>query len=112
MMKGRWKMVSNNSYRENVFSWFNRDQRITFQLNQLKLKNQIKKLIEEGDTEIQITEEASDGSISGSMPLSYLKVSKPHKRNLTTEQRKAVAHRFKKAKEMELEKLKNEDNLK
>lgn len=88
-----------NSYRENSIEWFNREQRVNFTLNQLKLKNQIKKLIDEGDTEIKITDEADDGSITGTMPLSYVKISKPHKRNLTDEQRKAVATRFRKAKE-------------
>lgn len=88
-----------NSFRENSIEWFNREQRVSFTLSQLKLKNQLKKMIEEGDTEIKITCENDDGSIVGSMPLSYVKFSKPHKRNLTSEQRKAVAERFKKAKE-------------
>lgn len=88
-----------NTFRENSFEWFNRDDRVFFSLNQLKMKNQLKKMIEEGDTNIEITCENDDGSITGSMPLSYLKISKPHKRNLTAEQRKAVATRFKKAKD-------------
>lgn len=88
-----------NSFRENLFEWFNRDQRVNFTLNQLKMKNQLKKMVEEGDIEIQITAENDDGSITGSMPLSYLKICKPHKRNLTAEQRKAVATRFKDAKD-------------
>lgn len=87
------------SDRENVLDWFNREQRVNFTLNQLRMKNTIKKLIEDGDTEIKIDCENDDGSITGSMPLSYIKISRPHTRNLSEEQRKAVADRFKKAKE-------------
>lgn len=87
------------SERENVFDWFNREQRVNFTLNQLKMKNQIKKLVESGDTEVKIDCENSDGSITGSMPLSYIKISKPHRRNLSEDQRKDVAERFRKAKE-------------
>lgn len=92
-----------NSCRENIFEWFNRDGRVNFTLNQLKMKNQLKKMIEDGDTEIQIVAENEDGSIVGSMPLSYLRISKPHKRNLSEDQRKAVADRFRKAKEESVE---------
>ena len=83
-----------NYERENNFNWFNREHRVGFELNQLKMKNQIKKMIEDGDTEVRIDHENPDGSIIGSMPLDYLKISKPHKRNLSDEQRKAVAERF------------------
>lgn len=86
-------------FRENGFEWINRDDRVTFTLSQLRMKNQLKKMIDEGDTEIKIDVENEDGSITGSMPLSYLKISRPHRKNLTAEQRKAVAERFKKAKE-------------
>ena len=87
------------SFRENIFEWLNRDQTVTFTLNQLKMKNQLKKMIADGDENIRIIAENDDGSIHGTMPLSYLKISRPHTRNLTSEQRKAVADRFKKAKE-------------
>lgn len=87
-----------NTEKENMFVWCNREHRISFSLNQLKLKNKIKQLVEEGDTEIKIDCENLDGSLVGSMPLSYLKISKPFTRNLSAEQRKAVAERFRKAK--------------
>lgn len=96
--------MSSNSFRENLFDWFNRENRVNFTLSQLKMKNQLKKMIEEGDTEIKIIAENDDGSITGSMPLSYLKICKPHKRNLSDDQRKAVADRFRKAKEGSVEK--------
>lgn len=86
------------SDRENVFDWLNREQRVNFTLNQLKMKNQIQKMIDEGDPEIKIDCINDDGSIVGSMPLNYLKISKPHKRNLSPEQRQAVADRFKNSK--------------
>lgn len=87
------------SERENAIDWFNREQTIHFCLSQLKMKNQLKKLIESGDTNIKITHENDDGSIVGTMPLNYLKISPPHKRNLSDDQRKAVAERFRKARE-------------
>lgn len=90
-----------SSNRENLFNWFNRDQKVTFTLSQLKMKNQLKKLMEEGDPNIEIIKENSDGSITGTMPLSYLKISKPHRRNLSEEQRKAVANRFQKSRSEE-----------
>lgn len=86
--------MSLNSEKENSINWFNRESRIEFSLNQLKLKNKIKKLIEEGDTEIKIYQENPDGTMIGSMPLNYLKISKPYKRNLSDDQRKAIAQRF------------------
>lgn len=88
-----------NTEKENMLTWCNREHRISFTFNQLKLKNQIKKLVEEGDTEIKIDCENQDGSLSGSMPLSYLKITKPFTRNLSEDQRKAVAERFSKARQ-------------
>ena len=38
------------SDRENVLDWFNREQRFIFTLNQLRMKNTIKKLIVDGYT--------------------------------------------------------------
>lgn len=61
-----------------------------------KWTNKIRKL-SESDPHCEIKYENPDGSIVAVLPVKYLKLSKPPLRNMSDEQRKAVAERLRKA---------------
>lgn len=78
--------------KENSLEWINRTDSIAFTLNQVKFKNKVMKLAEENEAVKYV--QNSDGSITGSFPVSFLKIDAPKHRNLSEEQRKNIAKRF------------------
>ena len=93
---------------DNGFEWYTGDNMATITFSQKKWINKIKKYMEEYPDDIEIVAENDDGSIMGKVPVSWIKFSPPRMgRELTDEQKKAVAKRLAEARE---KKKQNEDN--
>lgn len=83
---------------ENVIEWIRGQKIVTAQLaGHSKLCNKIRKYAEEFPDEVRIVGENADGSIVAHIPLKYVKLTKPPKREFTEEQREAAAKRLAKA---------------
>lgn len=54
----------------------------------------IRKLREKYPDEVEIAAENADGSLLARVPYKWVRVKPPHKRNLTPEQRAAIAERL------------------
>lgn len=74
-------------------AWFSSDEK--------KWKNRIMKLAEEYPEQVKITvyPEDNDGCINAWIPAKWIRVKPPIKRNLTEEQRMAMAERMRKQKD-------------
>lgn len=79
---------------ENVIEWINGDKEAAITASQKKLINRLKKLNEENPDEmVLITNQ--DGSVFAKVPVDWIKIKKPTKRELTEEERQEMAETFK-----------------
>ena len=79
-------------FRENVLEWLNGQERVTLTLSQQRYIHRIQDYAEKYPDEVKIQYVNEDGTILASMPLNYLKISRP--REFTDEQKQASAERF------------------
>ena len=79
---------------DNAFEWFTGDKVAVVTFSQKKWVNKLKKYAEEYPDEVQVVVENGDGSLVGKVPASWFKFSPPRKRELTDEQRSAMAERL------------------
>jgi nucleoside diphosphate kinase len=79
-------------FKENNIEWITGDNTIAVTLTSQRHITKIRKLAEKKPDEVKITTN-KDGSIYATLPLSYLKFNPP--KDLTEEQRKEIAERFK-----------------
>lgn len=79
-------------FRENAIEWLNGQDRILVTLSQQRYINRVKEYAEKYPDEVQIQYVNEDGTILASMPLNYLKLSRP--RAFTDEEKQASAERF------------------
>lgn len=82
---------------ENELEWLRGQKVIAGTLCRGKFANRIRLLAEKNPEEVKILADNEDGSIFFHMPISYLHIYPPQKRELTEEQRKASAERLAKA---------------
>ena len=80
--------------RENVIEFLKDSKTATVTFCQGRFVTKIKKLAEKYPDEVKITTENRDGSIVAHVPTSYITLSNRTK-NLTDEQRRAIADKFK-----------------
>lgn len=78
---------------ENVIEWFNNSKEVSITASQRKFINRIEKLKEENPDEVVIVRN-QDGSIFAKLPVNWVKLKKPSKRELTDEERKEMAELF------------------
>ena len=79
-------------FKENNIEWVTGDSAIAVTLTSQRHITKIRKLAERKPDEVKIATN-KDGSIYATLPLSYLKFNPP--KDLTEEQRKEIAERFK-----------------
>lgn len=80
-----------SDFKENGVEWLNGQAKVCFTFSQIRFINKVKELAQKYPDEVDIVAENLDGSVTGHMPLSYFKISRP--RELTEEQRqRAVAN--------------------
>lgn len=84
---------------ENVIEFTKNAETATVTLCQGRYVSKLKKLAKENPTEVHICKENSDGSIVAHIPVSYVKLSAPRKRELTDKQRAEFAERMRNAKD-------------
>lgn len=83
---------------ENAIEWIKGQKTVTVQLaGNTKLCNRVRKYAEEYPDEVQICGVNRDNSIVAHLPLSYIKITRPPKRELTEEQKAAARERLMKA---------------
>lgn len=80
---------------ETIVEYIRGDDYITVSSQDCAWINKVKKLHAANPDEIQIVAINDDGSICARLPKGYLKLSKPSKRNITEENRAALAERMK-----------------
>lgn len=78
---------------ENVIEWFNNSKEVSITASQRKLINRIEKLKAENPDEVVVIRN-QDGSIFAKLPVNWVKIKKPSKRELTDEERKEMAELF------------------
>lgn len=83
-------------FKETAVSYLNVDNCATFHSSETKWINKILKLRESHPDEVKIEylPEDNNGMLLAHVPKSWFKISLPHKRELTDEQRAAVAERL------------------
>lgn len=81
---------------ENVIEFTKNADTATVTLCQGRYISKLKKLAKEHPEEVTICKENKDGSIVAHIPVSYIKISAPPRRELTDEQRAEFAERMRK----------------
>lgn len=85
---------------ENVVEWIDGNKTATVQLSgHRKLNNRIHELAEQYPDEVQICGENEDGSIVAHIPISYIYIKRPARRELNDEQKEELRERLAKARE-------------
>lgn len=85
---------------ENVVEWIDGNKTATVQLSgHRKLNNRIRELAEQYPDEVQICGENEDGSIVAHIPISYIYIKRPARRELNDEQKEELRERLAKARE-------------
>lgn len=79
---------------ENVIEWFSGDNKIRLTLARGKLCNRVKRLAISNPEDVTILSYNKDGSCYAEIPLPYLKIKAPSKRNYTEEEKQAVSDRL------------------
>ena len=79
---------------ENVIEWLTGQEQASITATQRKLINRLRKLHQENPDEIVIIEN-KDGSVFAKIPVDWVKIKKPTKRELTEEERQEMAAAFK-----------------
>lgn len=91
---------------ENCIEWLRGQKEVTVQLAaHSKLCNKIERYAEEFPDEVKIVGRNGDTSVIAHIPLSYVHLTRPPKREMSDEQRQAAVERLAKARE-----AKKEDN--
>ena len=85
-------------FKDNSIEWINGDRQVSASLHSKKIINRIKKLQKEHPEEVMFIEN-NDGSIFCRFPLEYLKITRPARRVIPEELKKAAAERFAKYRE-------------
>lgn len=85
--------------RETAFNCVDEDNVASFSTQEKKWVNRALKLAEKYPDEVRIVAQNPDGSVCIHLPKSWFRLAPPVKRNLTEEQRQALAERMKKARE-------------
>lgn len=95
------EIVSNDSdwfnTHENVIEFVKNADTATVTLCQGRYVSKLKRLAKEHPEDVHICKENIDGSIVAHIPVSYIKLSAPPKRDLTDEQRIKLAERMRNA---------------
>ena len=79
---------------ENVLEWITGDKEAAITASQKRLINRLRKLHEDNpDETVLITNQ--DGSVFAKVPVDWIKIKKPTKRELTDEERQEMAETFK-----------------
>ena len=81
---------------ENVIEWLKDSKTATVTLSQGRYITKIKKLAKQYPDEVEIIRENKDGSLLAHIPVSYIKINNPPRREYTEEQRAAMAERLRK----------------
>jgi hypothetical protein len=81
-------------YRENGMEWLNGQDTVTFSFAQKKFINRIKALAEKYPDEVIIYAENKDGSITGNLPLKFVRISAPRQITIDDERRAFLAERL------------------
>ena len=94
-------------YRENGLEWLNGQDTVTFSFSQKKYINKVKALAEKYPDKVDIYAENADGTITGKIPLNFVKISAPRQITMDDETKANLAERLrlnreKKVKEKEL----------
>ena len=84
---------------ENELEWLRGQKVIAGTLCRGKFANRIRALAEKNPEEVRILADNEDGSIFFHMPITYLHIYPPQKRELTEEQKRISAERLAKARE-------------
>ena len=88
-----------SDYKENGFEWLNGQDKVCFSFSQQRFINKVMELAKKYPDEVDIVAVNKDGSVTGHLPLSYLRISRP--REMTEEQRLEAIKRLKNYKESE-----------
>lgn len=80
---------------ENVIEWLNGSDYIGVTLSQKKWINKVETMARQ-DENVRILARNADGSIFAHLPISYLKLSKKRRVQLSNEEREAMAERMRK----------------
>jgi len=81
-------------YRENGVEWLNGQDTVTFSFSQKKFINKVRALAEKYPDEVKIYAENNDGSITGNLPLKFVKISAPRQTTMDNERRAIWAQRM------------------
>lgn len=82
-------------YRENGVEWLNGQDTVTFSFSQKKYINKVRALAEKYPDEVKIYAENNDGSITGNLPLKFVKISAPRQVSMDDERRAILSQRMK-----------------
>lgn len=82
-------------YRENGVEWLNGQDTVTFSFSQKKFINKVRALAEKYPDEVKIYAENNDGSITGNLPLKFVKISAPRQVSMDDERRAILSQRMK-----------------
>lgn len=82
-------------YRENGVEWLNGQDTVTFSFSQKRFINKIRFLAEKYPDEVKIYAENNDGSITGNLPLKFVKISAPRQTTMDDERRAILSQRMK-----------------
>jgi len=81
-------------YRENGVEWLNGQDTVTFSFSQKKFINKVRALAEKYPDEVKIYAENNDGSITGNLPLKFVKISAPRQVSMDDEKKAILVERL------------------
>lgn len=81
-------------YRENGVEWLNGQDTVTFSFSQKKFINKVRSLAEKYPDEVKIYAENNDGSITGNLPLKFVKISAPRQVSMDDEKKAILVERL------------------
>lgn len=83
---------------ENVIEWLKDSKTATVTLSQGRYITKIRKLAKQYPDEVEIIRENKDGSLLVHIPVSYIKINNPPRREYTEEERAVMAERLRNVK--------------
>lgn len=83
-----------HDYRENGVEWLNGQDTVTFSFSQKKYINKVRALAEKYPDEVKIYAENNDGSITGNLPLKFVKISAPRQVSMDDEKKAILVERL------------------
>lgn len=83
-----------HDYRENGVEWLNGQDTVTFSFSQKKYINKVRALAEKYPDEVKIYAENNDGSITGNLPLKFIKISAPRQVSMDDEKKAILVERL------------------